>query len=294
MRYLIVASPAAGNTDDASLQAALEILRDSGAEVELAESGSPEELTAVLDRLDGRTLVVAGGDGSLHAIVQALHRRGELSTTTLALIPLGTGNDFARTLEVPLDPADAARTIVAGNARPLDLVVDDDGGVVVNSVHAGAGAAAARAAEKWKSRLGKAGYLVGALIAAVDPPTVRVRVCVDGAVVHDGRVLQVAVGNGVYVGGGTPLTPDADPADGRADVLIARPATGWARLAYAAALLVGRHDRHRDVETYRGTVVEVSGQGGGEEFWCSVDGELTGPHRLTRWRLEPAAYSLVR
>lgn len=289
MRYLVVASPAAGNTDDTSLREALDALRDGG-DVELAESGSPEDLRAVLDRRDGRVLVVAGGDGSLHAVVQALHDRDELASTPLGLIPLGTGNDFARALAVPLQPAAAARALLAGDARPLDLLVEDRGGVVVNSVHAGAGAAAARAAERWKERLGRAGYAVGALITAVNPPSVRVRVSVDGRQVHDGRVLQVAVGNGVYVGGGTPLTPQADPSDGDADVLVAQPATGWARIGYAAGLLVGRHHLREDVGTYRGRVVEVTG----EEFWCSVDGELTGPHHARRWHIERAAYSLIR
>lgn len=290
MRYLMVASPAAGNTDGSMLDRVLDELRSGGAEVESAETGSPDELNAVLDRLDGRVLVVAGGDGSLHAVLQALHDRGELASTTLGLVPLGTGNDFARVLEVPLDPTKAAAALLAGRPQPLDLLVDDEDGVVVNSVHAGAGAAAARAAERWKERLGRAGYAVGALITAFNPPTVRLKVVVDGREVHDGRVLQVAVGNGAYVGGGTALTPDADPTDGDADVLIARPATGWARFAYAAGLLVGRHHLREDVHTFRGDVVEVTG----ERFWCSVDGELTGPHHARRWRVEQAAYSLIR
>lgn len=288
MRYLVVASPAAGNTDESTLDRALEVLREAGADVELAETSSPDELAAVLDRVDGHTLVVAGGDGSLHAVLQALHGREQLGTT-LGLIPLGTGNDFARSLEVPLEPEEAAKAMLAGRPRPLDLLVDDEGGVVVNSVHAGAGAAAARAAERWKKRIGRAGYAVGALITSLNPPTVRVRVVVDGRPVHDGRVLQVAVGNGVYVGGGTPLTPEADPADGAADVLIARPATGWARVAYAAGLVVGRHHLREDVATFRGRVVEVTG----ERFWCSVDGEFTGPHRARRWRVAQSAYSLI-
>jgi diacylglycerol kinase (ATP) len=289
MRFLVVAAPAAGNTDDSSLGNALSVLRTAG-EVEVAESSSAAQLEALLDRLDGRVLVVAGGDGSLHAVVQALWTRGELASTALGLIPLGTGNDFARTLGVPLSAAESAEAILAGDPRPLDLLVDDEGGVVVNSVHAGAGAAAARAAERWKGRLGRLGYAVGALTTALNPPSVRIRVVVDGRVVHDGRVLQVAVGNGAYVGGGTPLTPGADPTDGDADILVARPATGWSRLTYAAGLVVGRHHLRDDVGAYQGRLVEVTG----EAFWCSVDGELTGPHHARRWRVERGAYSLIR
>jgi len=287
--YLVITNSDAGTSDQESQEAAINVLSE-GASVEVVSTSSPGELDGVLHRAGPRRIVVVGGDGSLHAVVKALHRRHELADAVIGLVPLGTGNDFARTLSLPLEPEAAARVVRKGAPQPLDLIVDDRGGVVVNSVHAGAGAAAARAAERWKERLGRVGYAVGALITAVNPPTVRVEVTVDGEVVHQGRVLQVAVGNGIYVGGGTALTPEAEPTDGLADVLVARPETGWARLAYAARLVVGRHHLHEDVTTFRGRVVEVSG----DEFSCSADGELRGPHRARRWRVEPAAYSLVR
>ena len=90
----------------------------------------------------------------------------------------------------------------------MDLVVDEVGEIVVNNVHAGAGAQASRRGAKWKDRLhsvgvgkvnlGKLGYPIGALLAAVKPPFIRVRVEVDGEVVVDldQPILMVAVGNG--------------------------------------------------------------------------------------------------
>ena len=57
-------------------------------------------------------------------MVNALHRRHELADTLVGLIPLGTGNDFARGVGIPLDPAEAARVVVAGNVAPVDLIVD--------------------------------------------------------------------------------------------------------------------------------------------------------------------------
>ena len=70
---------------------------------------TPGELDGVLHRAGCRSIVVAGGDGSLHAVITALHRRHELAERTLGLIPLGTGNDFARALEIPLDPGRGGR-----------------------------------------------------------------------------------------------------------------------------------------------------------------------------------------
>ena len=98
-----------------ALDVALGVLRED-ADVEVADTSNPGELDGVLHRAGCRAIVVAGGDGSLHAVVTALHRRHELAKRTLGLIPLGTGNDFARTLDIPLDPGEAAAALLERQA----------------------------------------------------------------------------------------------------------------------------------------------------------------------------------
>ena len=288
---LLLRNARSGSDDDAAIEAVVGVLESSGAHVEVAATDSPEDVDAVLGRAERRTVVVAGGDGSLHAVVTSLHRSGTLSTTTLALIPLGTGNDFARGVGLPDDPADAAQVVADGTPRPLDLLVDADGGVVVNAVHAGVGAEAGRAAERLKPRLGNIGYVVGALTAGLRASGQRLKVEVDGTVVAPGhrRVLQVAIGNAPYVGGGTELVPAAEPADGRVDVVVSFAVSAAARAWYAVLLRLGRHTGRDDVVTCRGRVVRIAG----EPFWCNADGELSGPHRDRTWTVEPAAYRLV-
>ena len=105
----------------------------------------------------------------------------------------------------------------------------------------------------------------------------------------DQPILMVAVGNGANVGGGTELTPHADPGDGKVDVMVSRSIGPIARLGYGVALMSGRHPERDDVTYLRGRSVTVSG----EAFWCSADGEIYGPERHRSWRVEPAAYSLV-
>lgn len=298
---LVITNSDAGSADETALEAALGVLRGSTS-VEVAATGDPGELDGALHRAGTRRVVVAGGDGSLHAVVAALHRRHELGPDrVLGLIPLGTGNDFARTLGIPLDPVEAASSLLAGHVRPMDLLVDEVGQIVVNQVHLGAGAEAGKRGEPWKQRLGsvgfgpvnlgRLGYPIGAVLSAIDPPSLRLRVEVDGEVAADvdHPVLMVALGNGATVGGGLELTPDADPGDGRIDVMIARPKSPLSRLAYVARLGIGAHSAHRDVITRRATSVTVSGT----EFWCSADGEIYGPERHRSWRLEPAAYSMI-
>jgi YegS/Rv2252/BmrU family lipid kinase len=297
---LVITNSDAGTADEESLQTALSVLR-SHTSVEVQATSNPGELNSALHRAGSRRIVVAGGDGSLHAVVTTLYRRNDLKNAVLGILPLGTGNDFARTNDIPLDIEEAAQVLVDGVPRPMDLVVDEVGEIVVNNVHAGAGAQASRRGARWKDRLhsvgvgkvnlGKLGYPIGAALSAVRPPYIRVRIEVDGHVVVDldQPILMVAVGNGAKVGGGTELTPYADPSDGKVDVMVSRAIGPIARFGYGAKLVVGRHPERDDVTYLRGTTVTVTG----EEFWCSADGEIYGPERHRSWRVEPAAYSLV-
>ena len=292
---LVIANSEAGTAEKEALEAAVGVLR-AHADVEVCETGNPGELDSVLHRAGSRTIVVAGGDGSLHAVVAALYRRHELAERTLALLPMGTGNDFARTLGIPLDAEEAAAALVGGAHRKMDLLVDELGEVVVNNVHAGASAQASRRGARWKKRLGKVklgilGYPIGAALAAVRPPFVRLRVEVDGAVVADmdRHVLMVAIGNGQTVGGGTEVTPEADPEDGQADVMISYATGPLSRIGYVWEMRKGEHPARDDVTYLRGTEVSVSG----EDFWIAADGEINGPERRRTWHVEPAAYTFV-
>jgi diacylglycerol kinase (ATP) len=292
---LVIANADAGAGETRALETALGVLRED-VDVEVARTGNPGELDGVLHRAGCRRIVVAGGDGSLHSVVAALHRRHELEKRTLGVIPLGTGNDFARTLGIPLDVGEAAAIIVAGSVRKMDLIVDELGGVVVNNVHAGASAQASRRGHRWKRRLGPygfgiLGYPIGAALAAVKPPFVRLLIEIDGEVLADmdRHVLMVAIGNGASVGGGTQLTPDADPEDGKLDVMVSCATGPVERFVYAAQLYRGSHPERDDVLYRRASQVTVSG----EDFWLSADGEIQGPERRRSWHLERAAYTML-
>ena len=297
---LVITNADAGTADEEALEGALEILR-AKCSVEVQATSKPGELDGVLHRAGSRRIVVAGGDGSLHAVVAALHRRHELGHAVVGLLPMGTGNDFARSLDIPLEIEDAARVVVSGVVRPLDLIVDELGEVVVNNVHVGAGAQASRRGARWKERLGKVGlgranlgrlgYPIGAVQSAFQPPSVHMHVEVDGEVVTDvdRPVLMVAIGNGANVGGGTEITPEADPGDGKVDVMISHAVRPLAKVGYALRLTRGEHHHRDDVQYLRGSQVTIAG----DEFWMSADGEISGPERQRSWHVEPAAYSFI-
>lgn len=275
-----------GSVDEGAVESALDVLR-SAFEMRVVSTASGDELDTELATDD--IVIVMGGDGSLHAVVASLNRIDRLAAVTLGLIPLGTGNDFARSLHIPDDPAAAAQLIVDGHHVAVDLVRDDVGGTVINSVHLGAGAEAAERAESWKETLGPVGYAVGTLVSGVNHNPLDVQVSVDGTALPAGNgLLQVAINNGKFVGGGTPLAPDADPSDGLLDVIISYATSATGRLSYARELRGGTHIERDDVITVRGSTVTVHG----EPFSCSADGEIEKDITTRTWRVDPAALSM--
>ena len=148
-------------------------------------------------------------------------------------------------------------------------------------------------AKPWKERLGKLGYVVGAVIAGFRsaghaPPRHGRR---DGARRRAiGGCSRSAVGNGPFVGGGTPLTPDADPTDGKVDVMVSFAVRRRERLLYAIHLKRGTHDERHDVQTMRATRVEIAGalvhvqrrRGAGRP-----------DRRRRRWELKPGAFTMM-
>src|SRR3954447_4986169 len=128
---LVITNSDAGADDEEPLGRALKGLR-THTSVDVQATSNPGELNSALHRAGSRRIVVAVGDGSLHAVVSTLYRRNDLKSAVLGILPLGTGNDFARANDIPLDIEEAAQVLVDGVVRETDLVVDELGEVVVN------------------------------------------------------------------------------------------------------------------------------------------------------------------
>ena len=286
---MVIANPNAGGVDRRALDAAVGVLA-AAAPTEVREPEGPDGLDAVLAELEDRVPVVAGGDGSLHLIVNRLRRLGALDRVAVGLLPLGTGNDFATAVGLPLDAVAAAQSLATGRRRRFDLLEDDTGTVVVNAAHLGLGAEAAAAAAGGKARLGPLAYALGALLAGAREEGCTLQVSVDGAACPtDGPLLMVAVANGPSIGGGTPLCPPARPDDGILDVVLVADTGAAARLGFARALRAGTHLDRDDVRHLRGTSVRISGEPVPED----ADGELRGELTTRRYRVLPGAWSLL-
>ena len=285
----MVANAKAGSAESRAVSTARSTLEADSA-VEFRETSDPRELDEVVSDLEDRTLVVAGGDGSLHAAVNALHRGGKRETAVVGLIPLGTGNDLARSARIPLDPINAARVVLSGEPHEHDVLISADDTIAINAVHLGIGAEAVRAGARAKSMLGPAGYPVGAVLAGTRYTGWELDVVVDGQKQpRDGHVLMVGISVGRTIGGGTPLAPGAEVDDGLADVTVASSTGPIRRVRFATRLRAGQHRELRDVVTTRGRVTTVTG----DAVRANVDGEVSAPQEHWTWTLHPHAWRLI-
>jgi diacylglycerol kinase (ATP) len=291
VRVLVLANDLAGRTQRDAVDAIVAHLSQDAA-VEVVECDDPSDLDEALDQRAGRRLVVLGGDGSLNTTLRYLWRRGEAADCPIAVVPLGTGNDFARGVGIPLDPIEAARLAAVGEPRPIDLVTDDVGGVVVNAMHVGVGADAAASARPLKPYLKSAAFPLGAVVAGARARGWRLRVEVDGRPVTSGRrrVLMAGLANAPTIAGGTAvLGPGASVTDGEFDVVVSTAVGPMARIGYALGLLRGTHPDRADVEQRRGRTLTIAG----EAFYANADGEVSGPIRGRTWVIRPGAWRCV-
>lgn len=274
-------------------QADVDLVRDvagrlRGAEVRATEAST--DIDRALEQAGGRTVVVAGGDGSLNLVLQRASRLGVLPEQRLGLLPLGTGNDLAGHLGLGADPATVVEVLRDGRDQPLDLLRGDGGQVVANAVHLGVGADAAEVSAELKDALGPLAYRLGAMIAGARATGTDLEVTVDGQRVDGGEpVLMAAVGNGSTIGGGTPVLPDARMDDGLLDVMVSHAVSLADRVAFATVLRRGGHLDRPDVRLARGRTVTLRGSG----LVHDADGELLDPDDTpASYTVDPGAWRL--
>lgn len=297
---LVLTNPSAGGAEQGRADRVCSLLdAASPAGADVRTPGSDEEFAAAVSTLAapaGRDVVVLGGDGSVHRLLQQLHDQELLARVgAVGLVPAGTGNDLARAAGIPLDPQEAADVAVSGRPVPHGLLVDDEGRVVVNAVHAGVAAEATARAGDVKGLLGRAAYAVGALRAGLTSRGWHLRVVVDGRTVADGRrpLLMVTIALGSSVGGGTEVAPGARPDDEVVEVVLAHGTSAVARVGLARDLRRGRHTRRADVVLERGREILVEAVGPEDAFQLSIDGDVPAERISGRsWRLEPRAWQL--
>jgi diacylglycerol kinase (ATP) len=229
-------------------------------------------------------IVVAGGDGSIGPAAAAAAGAG----VPLALVPVGTANDFARALGIPREVSAASRLAATGTElRTLELAWMD-GRPFVNVASAGLAASAAERARAWKRRLGLLAYFLGAAQAGLRERPLECRIMCNGGELFSGRAWQVIVASSGAFGAGSRVGV-AHPADGQLDATVIEASSRVRLLARAYGLRSGRIVSQRGVHHARAARVEVSVPAGTA---YNVDGEIV-VHGPAEFRVEAEGFQVV-
>lgn len=275
-RALVIVNRHSRRGDATSLDEVVARLRAGGLEPDLVPlprkrpgSRRPGVERLVRERGPGAEVVVlGGGDGTLNAAAEALLELG----VPLAILPLGTGNDLARTLGIPPDPLLAADLAAAGRTRRIDLG-RVNGKHFFNVASIGLSVRVAEAlTQDVKRRLGVLSYPVTVYRVLREGRSFRAEVRDAAGAVLTLRSIQLAVGNGRFYGGGMVVDERAAIDDHLLHLHSLRPRPlhrlAWRALAFSR----GRHDDPESVEALAGTSFEVVTD---RPMRVNTDGEIT-------------------
>ncbi|MGW4226450.1 YegS/Rv2252/BmrU family lipid kinase [Streptomyces bauhiniae] len=257
--FTAVVNPTAGaSTGAATLLTVARHLREAGAglETEYSNSLAHARETALRAGERGRVVLAVGGDGMAGGIGGALSGTGAV----LGLVPAGRGNDFARALGLPADPAALAEILLHAEPRRVDTLEVESAvhprTVVLGSVYAGVDALANRYANQSRLLRGAASYYAGGLRAVAGWRTADYRITVDGEEQRH-RGYTVVAANSPYYGFGRAIAPAAELDDGLLDIVLIREAPRRLFFTLMNELKTGAHLRRPEVRVLRGRELRI-------------------------------------
>jgi diacylglycerol kinase (ATP) len=290
-QFTAVVNPAAGGSSGtAALLPLARILREAGAQLETRYSRSLEHAREVARQAGerGHIVLAVGGDGMAGCVGGALSG----TDTVFGLVPAGRGNDFARALGLPTDPAALAKVLLDSTPQPIDTIEVEsavhDRTSVLGSVYAGVDAVANRHANTSRLLRGAASYYAGGLRAVMAWRPAEYRITVDG-VVHERRGYTVVAANSGFYGFGRHVAPGARLDDGLLDVVVIQHAPKRLFFTMMNELKTGAHLKRPQVELLRGKEIRIEAD---RDIPYGADGEVDATLPVTV-RAQPGELSVL-
>lgn len=269
-----------------SLPQAVDQLRGLGFDLIESDTEKPHQLPDVIRRHCNQVdlVIIGGGDGTLNAAVDGLVE----TQLPLGILPLGTANDLARTLGIPLSLPEACQTIAKGQLQRIDLGW-------VNGKHffnvASLGLSVQiteRLNQEVKRRWGVLAYAVTALGVIWQARPFRADIRIDGKLIRV-KTVQIVVGNGRYYGGGMTVCEDAAINDQKLHLSSLNVGHWWQLIALLPDMRQGRYQSWPGIHTDKCQEIEVKTH---RLHRINTDGELT-THTPAQFRLIPRALSVL-
>ena len=285
-RTCVILNPSAGSVRDPD-ELAERIGRVLDADVRLTtKAGSAARLARTAIRNGAKLIVAAGGDGTLNGVINGIaDKAGE---TRVGLIPLGTGNDFGRSLGLPTDVEAAIDVIRGGETRAIDLVrvTSDEVRYFINVSAGGfSGLVNEKLTTEMKKTWGPLAYLRSAAAALPELRAYQTTLAFDNTESLMLDLYNVVVANGRYVAGGTLIAPEASVDDGLLDIILIQKRSAPELALLAGAVALGTHLSSDAIVFRRAAKLTVNSKPG---MWFNVDGELVG-NEPARFEILPRA-----
>jgi diacylglycerol kinase (ATP) len=279
----IILNPSAGSVRDLD-DVVARLGRLPNAEVRLTgRRGSATRFARAAIQKGRKLVIAAGGDGTLNEVVNGIGEKAR--GVRVGLIPLGTGNDFARTLGVPADLEAAIDLIAAGETRKVDLVrvTSDEVRYFVNVSAGGfSGLVDEKLTPAMKKTWGPLAYLRSAAAALSELRAYRTTLAFDNSKSLTLDLYNVVVANGRYVAGGRMIAPEASIDDGLLDVVLIPKRSAPELALLAAQVAMGTHLSSDAIVFRRAAKLTVNSK---PRMCFNVDGELVGS--------EPARFEIL-
>lgn len=239
---LVIVNPHSRGGQNDALKEAVRTLEKSGTEVSVCESENESHLNSLVREYqrENGVIIIAGGDGTLSSALEAAYS----CDRTLAILPMGTANDFARSIGIPLDLVEAAQVILNGKRECVNLGKVNDK-YFINVAHVGLGVDVTHqlTSEK-KDHLGVFAYL-GAFMKAIKlNRSFNVRIKADNEDMSV-RAIHLAVGNGRFYGGGNVVDKESTVLDGQLNLFCIKAQHRWQLLLLGRSLRKGTY-RNKD------------------------------------------------
>jgi len=268
----VILNPAAGRGRARKAWPRIErALRASGISFEVAATTGPGEAVALARRASGSfdCVVAAGGDGTVHEVVNGLMRAG--ARAALGVIPVGSGDDF----EKMLSPRDAVDRLLNQTPKHFDIgriVAGSELRYFANGMDIGFGAhGAANVARVPRFFTGFGAYLGALFLTMVRYPKLAVELRVDDGTVERIATAMTAAMNGTTFGGSFRVCPEARPDDGLLDLLVVDAIGRLSILQLVPKILRGAHAGDRRLRMLRAKRVSIASA---EPLLVEADGEL--------------------
>jgi len=288
LKYALILNPAAGRGKGVQLEDSLRTrLGEVFGEVAHFRTQHPEHAREIANRIrnEFEVIIAAGGDGTVHEVVNGMMG----GRATLAVIPIGSGNDFVKMLNLPLDPEAAIQVIRNNHRMKIDIGKVGEG-YFPNGLGIGFDAWVVRESSKVKRLRGFLIYLYSVIKTIFIYRNEPVKFHANGQV-RNKDIFLIAVGNGVAMGGGFYLTPDARINDGLFDVCIIHALRKREAFQNLPKAINGSHITMPQVEMLRTDRLKIVSEKG---IAAHADGELLGMElKELDISLEPAALEVI-